>query len=351
MLGKGAGGFERSGHQLPPRRKQDTPGRVPEGPAEHSLGSDLLPCLYRNISTDPPIEEHEKSSPDPLKLKAKYRKTACALAWNVQYMAERYDINKLGFLTLTFADHVTDSRESQSRFNSLRTHVLNFRYQAYVRVLERQKSGRIHYHLVVVLPGDIRTGFDFQRAEKGDYKSANKLLRSEWQYWRETAKNYGFGRTELLPIKSTAEGIGRYVGKYIGKHFESRKIEDKGIRLVDYSRGARMATVRHTPLNKGTELWRSKICLFAQIAGYRLGLGRSLSYSEFSEYLGPKWAYNNREFILDLPDTVFDGNELENFIKATAIESVLDQFCVAPDRTHESDSLQAYRACDPDHSK
>ena len=62
-----------------------------------------------------------------------------------------YGIERLGFLTLTFADHVTDAREAQRRFHSLATHVLNTRYRArWIRVLERHESGRIHYHLIVV---------------------------------------------------------------------------------------------------------------------------------------------------------------------------------------------------------
>ncbi|MDE4694551.1 hypothetical protein, partial [Klebsiella pneumoniae] len=35
------------------------------------------------------------------------------------------------------------------------------RYRAYIRVMEPMKSGRIHYHLLVALDSDIRTGFDF----------------------------------------------------------------------------------------------------------------------------------------------------------------------------------------------
>ena len=48
------------------------------------------------------------------------------------------------------------------------------------------------------------------------------------------------------PIKSTSEGISKYVGKYIGKHMESRLDEDKGARLVEYSRGARGVKIANT---------------------------------------------------------------------------------------------------------
>ena len=312
-LCKGAG-VERSGHQLPPPRKSEAAGRPLGEPAEHtSKGGGALPCLYRNNSNE--------SDTDPLKLKAKYRKTATALSWNVQALAERHGIEKVGFLTLTFADHVVDPKEAQKRFNSLRSGVLSSRYDHYIRVMERQKSGRIHYHLVVVCDSDIRTGSDFSQFSKGVYSSANPSLRSEWKFWRETAPLYNFGRTELLPIRSTAEGIGRYVGKYIGKHFESRRIEDKGIRLAEYSRGARMASVRHTPLNKGTEAWRAKLPVFAAIVGYRFGLNRPSTLPELSRILGDKWAFLNREFILSLPEA--PKNDVVGF-EAKIAKSLVD---------------------------
>lgn len=82
------------------------------------------------------------------------------------------------------------------RFHSLRTHVLNVRYKAFVKVIERTKKGRIHYHLLIALNDDIRTGFDFKAVENFDYRSANFALRSEWAFWRKTAKKYGFGRSD-----------------------------------------------------------------------------------------------------------------------------------------------------------
>jgi hypothetical protein len=52
------------------------------------------------------------------------------------------------------------------------TGILKKRYVEYIIVMERMKSGRIHYHLLVVLAQDIRTSFDFASVERGDYRSA-----------------------------------------------------------------------------------------------------------------------------------------------------------------------------------
>src|SRR6202035_3537083 len=95
------------------------------------------------------------------------RRTAFALQLNVQAMVERYGLERVGFLTLTFAQHILEPKEAQRRMHSLATHVLRDRYAAAIRVIERQKSGRIHYHLLVAMADDIRTGADFDAFAEG----------------------------------------------------------------------------------------------------------------------------------------------------------------------------------------
>lgn len=204
----------------------------------------------------------------------------------------------VGFLTLTFADHVTDVKEASKRFNSLASNVLNGRYADWVRVLERQKSERIHYHLLVALRDDIRTGVDFEGLARRDYSTAGKVLRGEWAFWRSTARKYRFGRTELLPIKSSEEAIGRYVGKYISKHLEARKEADKGARLVAYSSGARMAVTRFSWTSSGAQEWRRKVRIFAWMMWETQGIPPTMN--GLRSGLGPRWAYRWREFILTL---------------------------------------------------
>jgi hypothetical protein len=206
------------------------------------------------------------------------------LAFNVKALCDKYGVERVGFLTLTFADHVLDPNEAQRRFHSLKTHVLDARYAAWIRVFERQKSGRIHYHLLVVLPCDIRTGADFEAFERGDYMTANPLLRAEWAFWRKTAKAYGFGRTELLPVKSTADGIGAYVGKYIAKHIEARPESDKGVRLVSFSRGAGVANSRFAWASPRSWLWRQKLAMVADRYGFR-------TMKHFEMAVGKCWAH------------------------------------------------------------
>ena len=98
---------------------------------------------------------------------------------SVQKLCRLTGIDRVAFLTLTFADHITDPREAQKRLNSLLSHVVKPRYGEYTGVLERQKSGRIHYHLLVTMPFDCRSGADFDAFSRHDYRSASKALRNE----------------------------------------------------------------------------------------------------------------------------------------------------------------------------
>lgn len=218
------------------------------------------------------------------RLQGNHRKTAFLINQSVVAFIEKYGIERVGFLTLTFADHVISPKEAQRRFHSLKTHVLTKAYVAWIRVFERQQSSRIHYHVLVALKEDIRTGANFEAFNRGDYRSANGALRCQWAFWRRTAKAYRFGRTELLPVKSSKEAIAFYVGKYVAKHIHVRKAEDKGVRLVAGSRGAMVGTTRFAWNSPRAKLWRAKVAVTAAACGFS-------DLGDFSSAFGPRWAY------------------------------------------------------------
>jgi hypothetical protein len=296
----------------------------PESERSEGLGGPpLLPCLRSNNSIgrasktaqdaiwerfenssaqrrwESWVKRHSKQSSP---LSTQQAKSASALAWNVAHLAERFGLERIGFLTLTFRDHVLEPREAQRRFNSLKTNVLTDRYPATIRVFERQKSGRIHYHLLAAVGFDVRTGCDFQQFAEGNYQTAPMALRAEWAFWRRIAPRFGFGRTELLPVRSTSEGIAKYVGKYIGKHLDARDERDKGVRLVEYSRQARMASSRFMWAGEGSAAWRRKVGLFAEMICREHRYPGKPCLRALSACLGPRWAHKWREFILSLPD-------------------------------------------------
>lgn len=237
-----------------------------------------LPCLNSNNCTD-----HLGKSP------ANGRKSAFALEQNVLAFLLVAGLNQVGFLTLTFAEHITDPKEAQKRWHSLLTHVLQKRYGRILRVFERQHSGRIHYHVLIQLKEDIRTGFDFEAARLRRYGSANEALRAEWAFWRKTASRYRFGRTELMPIKSP-EAMGKYVGKYIGKHMDARLVMDKGVRLVQCSRGWKRCSSSFAFASPGGWVYRAKLRQFAVKRG-------CVSFDQLRRRFGRSWAYQFRDLI------------------------------------------------------
>jgi hypothetical protein len=159
-------------------------------------------------------------------------KTEFCLKTNVELAANLYGLEHLGFLTLTFVRPVFSPKIAQKRLNSLLTNVIRPRYgDRYIAVFERHESGAIHFHIVVYVAKDIRSGFDWNLADQAyaaqkerNFVQASRLwaaaakaakngdfLREEWKFWRELKKRYRWlGRCEMLPIRSTAEAVAKY---------------------------------------------------------------------------------------------------------------------------------------------
>lgn len=249
-----------------------------------------LPCLDSNNST-----EGQKFS-SLHEFTSAYARTAYALQENVEYFAHKFGLEHVGFLTLTFADDVRDHKEAGRRFNSFNTHFLKRKVKSYIGVIERQPhSQRWHYHLLVALYQDIRTGVNFAEFDRGNYRSAGNHLRYWWQELRLALPQYGFGRHELLPIRSNEECIGRYVGKYIRKHITQREEKDKGARLVRYAYNARNHWPTFAWNSEGACEWRRKMETFADIMGFT-------DWQEIKERLGPRWAWAWRETIMQIDE-------------------------------------------------
>jgi hypothetical protein len=276
-----------------PATSIDLQGVGPVACARAARHATALPCLDTNNCNKGKNERSES-------LASAHRKTAYALKLNVLLLTGRFGLERIGFLTLTFARYVVSYKEAQKALHSLMTGVLKKRYPEYIIVMERMDSKRIHFHLLVVMAQDIRTGFDFAAVKRGDYRSAGGYLRREWKFWRESAPKYGFGRTELLPIRKTAEGVAKYVGKYVAKHIGQRLAEDKGARLVRYSRGTNRASTGFAWNSPGAAMWRAKLGTFCQMLGLT-----SDNYTQFlGEWFGQNWVYHLRPLInsIKLPE-------------------------------------------------
>ena len=167
-----------------------------------------LPCLLSNNSDKKTVQ----TTREPAEVIAKinvltggHKRSAFVLATEIMGLANDFGLKRLGFLTLTFSDRVQDLKEANRRFNNLNRRVLKARYRRAVVVTERQQSGRVHFHLLVVLGADIRSGVDFAAIARRDYRSANPALRAEWAFWRKTARLYCERRRYLIQSVRSAK--------------------------------------------------------------------------------------------------------------------------------------------------
>lgn len=123
-----------------------------------------LPCLNSNNCIENANSGEIKQLPSQYEnrkagtlneFSTSYKKSTTALEMNVKAFIEAFGLNKVGFLTLTFADDVTDPKEAQRRFHSLRTNFLKRHFPEYVCVYERTKKdsvfhGQIDLHFLTL---------------------------------------------------------------------------------------------------------------------------------------------------------------------------------------------------------
>lgn len=266
-----------------------------------------VPSLSMSHISDGPSDEQLAL---PFKLSGSQQKTAHAIQVNIERMIREEGLEFIGFATFTVGDQtpngfrqVWDHAEASRRFNNLNRHVLPSLFSRAVIVTERHKSGAIHFHIVGALraKADIRTGFDFEsqiiarkarrdgridrRREEAYRESAHPTLRALWRHLRRALPGYGFGRSELTPVRKSGEAISGYVAKYLRKNLEARRPEDYRKKLVRYlgwnkaqltANGFAWATPR-------AAAWRSNARTLAAFVG--------AGHANVAQAFGPRWGW------------------------------------------------------------
>jgi hypothetical protein len=129
------------------------------------------------------------------------------------HLADKWGLEHRGLLTITTPDNCTDKAAAEKRFNSFNTHFLRLRHNRVIVVAERQKRGEWHFHCVVVLEFDARTGFNFDEvvdkslASNIRYRSACRDLKAEWAVLRR-----------VCPPKATADKWGPGILDWVGRN-------------------------------------------------------------------------------------------------------------------------------------
>ena len=239
-------------------------------------------------------------------------KAAFNLRLNVAAFVEHWGRNHCLFFTVTDEDNLHPTRFAR-RWNSYL--VRNGAWiVSFIRVLEPQKQGRPHYHLLVAVLWDTRAdSFDWQafdecRNERGAngptprfrelrarYKvSAASELVALWRLLRKVLPRYGLGRAELLPLRKGKEAISEYVGKYLEAGLTLRRHSWKGCRRVEFDRSAKIGWLRCTRVfawhSPGAQAWRARVGELGAVLGVA-------DIDGIRRKLGPKWAYRLREVI------------------------------------------------------
>ena len=239
-------------------------------------------------------------------------KSAYHLRLNVGSFVGHWGRNYCLFFTVTDEDNLHPAQFARRWNNYLRRHgawIVSF-----IRVLEPQRQGRPHYHLLVAVRWDTRPdAFDWQafdecqqerrthgttarfRELRARYKaSAAPELVALWSLLRKVLPRYGLGRAELLPLRKGKEAISEYVGKYLEAGLTLRRHSWKGCRRVEFDRRAKDAWLCCTRVfawhSPGAKTWRARV---GEI-GAALGVA---DLDGIRRKLGPKWAYRLRESI------------------------------------------------------
>lgn len=288
-----------------------------------------LPCLFVTIQT----KSHGKRS--------QHARKAETLFLNVDHLINRVGIEHCGFFTRTFAENITSRKEAERRNNSWNSGYASEAFEESISVPQRQARGAFHYHDIVVVKTDIRTGFDFESCsaanelkkkhlhrvngrltwessaieaefkhlERKYFASANPNLRALWREIGNSkhpgkAAEYGFGRCELMPILSNAAGCARYVGAYAIAAQNARAEEDKGMRTVRYAVKRvlvfcdgrwQKASLRNSSPNwsfarGGADQWRKGCQTLSKLLG-------GIKYEDMTNVFGNRWAFMLAPFV------------------------------------------------------
>ncbi|MDD3181112.1 MAG: hypothetical protein PHQ04_12340 [Opitutaceae bacterium] len=216
------------------------------------------------------------------------------------------------FFTLTDEDNLHPKQFARRWNNYLRRY--GAWIKSFIRVLEPQKQGRPHYHLIVAVAWDTRPdAFDWAafdecqnerringptarfRELRARYKaSAAPELVALWSLLRKVLPRYGLGRAELLPIRKGKEAVAEYVGKYLEAGLAIRKHSWKGTRRVEFDRRNKTAWLVCTRVfawnSPGAKAWRKRVGELAAALGVP-------DLEGIRRRLGARWAYRLREAI------------------------------------------------------
>jgi hypothetical protein len=299
-------------HLLESNRSSQIKGVLPPTQAVAEGGEALL--YHSNHNSDKKSEIKEKKEEKKKKFKPTniQAKTFKALDGNCKYWMKTISPERVGVLTLTFADHVTCMKEGQRRWNNLnRLITREKKFIKLYKTAEAQKSGRLHYHIIIETTASIKGNIDWDiyeqmgeaktTAEKKKLghqlgKTATPHLNELWTWLRAKCKATGFGRSELMPMKKP-EHLKNYIGKYLQKDMEDNSLKkdgkNKNMRISTYGRKCvKVANTQFSWALGPASVFRRRLAIWAEERGFK-------DTDQIKEIYGSAWCHNLRKQIMD----------------------------------------------------
>lgn len=333
-----SGGDVRSGHWGAPVGcvSEDVFGLGTAAGGRAQRGPGGLPCLSKNNSTESEAEEiavwlTRKESAKRRERQKAGRKLAFQAVGLVGDFAAHWGHGHVAMLTLTVEEQNVSPREFARRWNSFKTHEGGW-INGFLRFLEPQQRGTPHYHVLVATGFDLApnafnwAAFNETRRQEGEPKaefdrrrkspewraacqayarSAVPELRELWRHLRKVLPRYGFGRTELLPLRDKT-GAAVYCGGYLRTGAQERYGAWKGARLIECDRVSSQMWRKHArgfQFNQTAErIWRFQLGKWATSV-------RCRDEEELRKRFGSNWCFRHRDEIMriDAPDLIYVG--------------------------------------------
>jgi hypothetical protein len=211
----------------------------------------------------------------------------------------KFPVEQLIFITLTFPELLTSTREAHRRFNSLFNKVRK-RCLGYLWTLEPQESGRIHYHLLLPVDFDARDGTDLDAWAHRDLytdderlAAMNEPLRAESDWWKAKASAYGFGRIEVAPVYSNVQAVRKYLIRQDWRQGHWPFEETKHVRFWGCSKNVRAGTIKLSFASRGGQQCRAHLKEWAMKRGCN-------TYEDLPLKLGKRWGYPFHRYLESL---------------------------------------------------
>ena len=344
-----------------------SPAIPPEGEADGSLSLSLRLLKATDDTTC------------VLKSGVKWTRGQCieAINRNVRQFIEYHGVTHVAMWTLTTAD-IPTVKVFYRRWHSLQRRALKIICPSgdYIAILEFQKRGAPHLHILIAVTEDIKSSIKWHMSKGQLHPTVSSMcphLLWLFDQLREIQPAYGFGSwVSIQPIRSIKEAVSDYVSKYLWKG-DPNTPEDVGrVRRVRYGNKRNwgcMDNQRFNWLYGRSWAWRKGVAKFAEVEGrkyaYRKNYGNgetetfvtSMTPAKLKMILGERWQYHYREDIIKcfymsvicdieqvMPEHAFNelwkAGKLNEFLQKINEQYVL----MGPDRFFDTPPAYVHRA-------